>query len=122
MSGQVDEALTAFETAESLAKTALEVNPNDPSSQMDLAWISAMLGKFDTARKFIDQARSQASDNPYVHYIDALILLRIGETESALSALELAADKGYSLQMIAAEPHLASIRENPRFRAILDRI
>jgi tetratricopeptide (TPR) repeat protein/TolB-like protein/DNA-binding winged helix-turn-helix (wHTH) protein len=122
ISGQVDEARTAFETAESLAKTALEVNPNDPSSQMDLAWISAMLGKFDTARKFIDQARSQASDNPYVHYIDALILLRIGETESALSALELAADKGYSLQMIAAEPHLASIRENPRFRAILDRI
>ncbi len=81
-----------------------------------------MLGKFDTARQFIGQARNQASDNPYVHYIDALILLRVGETESALSALELAVDKGYSLQIIAAEPHLASIHDNPRFRVILDRI
>ncbi len=101
---------------------ALQVNPNDPNSQMDLAWISAMLGKFDTARQSINRARSQSSDNPYVHYIDALILLHIGETEAALSALELAADKGYSLQIIAVEPHLASVRENPRFRAIVNRM
>ncbi len=122
ISGQVDEARTAFEMAENLAITALQVNPNDPNNQMDLAWISAMLGKYDVARKFIGQARSQAWDNPHVHYIEALILLRIGETESAMSALELAADKGYPLQVIAAEPHLASVRENRRFRTIVDRI
>ncbi len=122
IAGRKDEARTVFETAEKLAMIALQVNPNDPNSQMDLAWISAMLGKFDTARQSINRARSQSSDNPYVHYIDALILLHIGETEAALSALELAADKGYSLQIIAVEPHLASVRENPRFRAIVNRM
>jgi Flp pilus assembly protein TadD/TolB-like protein/DNA-binding winged helix-turn-helix (wHTH) protein len=122
VSGDIDEARKVFETAENLATNALQVNPNDPNIQMDLAWISAMLDNSGAARTFIDRARGQAPEDPYVHYIDGLILLRSGETDSALSALELAADKGYSLQMMAAEPHLASIRENPRFRAILDRI
>lgn len=122
IAGRVDEARSVFETAEELANSALEVNPKDPNTRMDLAWISAMLDKTGKAREFIDLARSQAPDDPYVHYVDALILLRIGETDSAISALEIAAEKGYSVQMMAAEPHLASIRGNPRFRALVDRI
>lgn len=121
-SGKLDEARQAFETAEELALAALEVNPNDPNSQMDLAWISAMLGKTAVARTYIDRALKRAPDDPYVHYIDGLIQLRNGDSHAALAALEVAADKGYSLQMMAAEPHLATIRENPRFRAIVDRI
>lgn len=122
ISAKPDEARQAFETAEELAGGALKVNPNDPNIQMDLAWISAMLGKTGLARTYIDRAMNGAPDDPYVHYIDGLILLRNGDSESALAALETAADKGYSLQMMAAEPHLASIQENPRFRAIVDRI
>ena len=122
IAGRLDEAREAFRTAEELANKALQVNPNDPNTQMDLAWISAMLGKMDAADSFIDRARVQAPDDPYVHYIAGLIRLRDGDTSAALSELEVAAEKGYSLQMMAAEPHLASIRENPRFRAIIDRI
>ena len=121
IAGRRDEARMVFETAEQLAQKALDVNPKDPNSQMDLAWISAMLDKPEHARSYIDLAISRATDDPYVHYIDALILLRVGETESAISALELAADKGHSVQMMAVEPHLASIRGNPRFRALLNR-
>ena len=122
ISARPDEAHQAFSTAEQLALGALRVNPNDPNIQMDLAWISAMLGKSALARTYIDRAINRAPDDPYVHYIDGLILLRNGDSESALVALETAADKGYSLQMMAAEPYLASIKENPRFRAIVDRI
>jgi len=122
IAGDIDEARNVFETAEELVKAALQVNRNDPNSQMDLAWISAMLDKPGDARTYIDRAKSLAPDDPYVHYIDALILLRGGDTAAGLSALELAADKGYSLHMMAAEPYLAPIRNNPRFRAILDRI
>ena len=121
-SGNIDEAQKVFEKAEVLATSALRVNPNDPYSQIDLAWISAMLYKFDDARALVDRALTAEPDDPYVHYINGLVRLRSGETEAALSALEIAAEKGYSLQMMAAEPHLASIHGNPRFNAILDRI
>jgi tetratricopeptide (TPR) repeat protein/TolB-like protein len=122
VAGQVDEARSAFATAEGLVTRALEVNPHDWINQMDLAWISAMLGKMEIARSYIERAKESAPDDPYAHYIDGLIWLRDGDTDAALSALEIAADRGYSLQMMAAEPHLASIHDNPRFRAILDRI
>ena len=122
VAGRNDEAQTTFEQAETLALAAIEVNPNSANNQMDLAWISAMLGKTDAAREHIELARSLVPDSPYMHYIDALILIRVGDTESALSALELAVDNGYSVGVIAAEPHLGEIRENPRFRAILERI
>jgi tetratricopeptide (TPR) repeat protein len=122
ISGNIHEAREAFETAEELVTSALQVNPNYPYSFIDLAWISAMLDKHAEARALIERARAAELDDPYLHYIDGLILLRSGDTDPALSALELAAENGYSLQMMAAEPHLASIRGNPRFRAILDRM
>jgi tetratricopeptide (TPR) repeat protein/TolB-like protein/DNA-binding winged helix-turn-helix (wHTH) protein len=122
IAGDINEARQVFHTAEELAKSALEINPNDPYIHIDLAWISAMLDKFDDARALIDRAHAAEFDDPYVHYIDGLILLRSGNATAALSALELAAEKGYSLQMMAAEPHLASLRGNPRFCAILARM
>ena len=121
IAGNIDDAREVFEIAEELATAALKVNPNDPYSHIDLAWISAMLDKHAEARTLIERARAEL-DDPYLHYIDSLILLRSGDTDAALSALEIAAAGGYSVQMIAADPHLASIRGNPRFNAILERI
>lgn len=119
VAGEHDEALRAFESAEKLASNALQVNPNDPNFQMDLAWINAMLDKNAEARTLIDRARARAPDDPYVYYIDGLILLRNGDTEAALTALETAAEKGYSLTLLAAEPQLEALRQHPRFTHIL---
>jgi TolB-like protein/Flp pilus assembly protein TadD/DNA-binding winged helix-turn-helix (wHTH) protein len=109
----------AFATAETLARSALGVNPNDANALMDLAWISAMLGKHEDARRLIDSATGQAPDDPYVHYYDGLIWLKSGNPEAALGALEAASAKGYPLQLLAAEPHLQELHRNPRFRAII---
>ena len=78
-----------------------------------------MLDKHQEARSLIDQALSVAPDDPYAHFIDGLILLRSGNAEGALGSLELAASMGYSLEMIAAEPHLVNLRDDARFMAIL---
>ena len=64
--------------------------------------------------RYIEALSTYASD------IDALILLRGGADEAALTRLETATDKGYSVEMLAAEPHLASLSEHPRFRVILN--
>ncbi len=119
-SGESAESAAVFEKAEALGSEALRVNPNDPGVLMDLAWISAMLDKHEDARALIDKTLLLAPDDPYAYYIDALILLRGGADEAALTRLETAADKGYSVEMLAAEPHLASLREHPRFRVILN--
>jgi tetratricopeptide (TPR) repeat protein/TolB-like protein/DNA-binding winged helix-turn-helix (wHTH) protein len=122
IAGNIEDAGRAFEEAEELATRALQVNQHDPYYYVDLAWISAMLDKHADARALIERARATGFDDPYLHYIDGLVLLRSGDTDAALAALERAAENGYSLQILAAEPHLASISGNPRFNAILERI
>lgn len=109
----------AFDTAKSLAEQRLEVNPNDPGMAMDLAWISAMLDDTDQARALIERALARASEDPYVHFIDGLIHLRAGDADAALLSLQAAVDRGYSLDMLSAEPHLEPLRDQPGYRRLL---
>ena len=117
--GNTDDAKQAFQTAEELVASAIAVNQNDPNNLMDLAWISAMLDKSAEALRLIERAGEQSPDDPYVHYINGLILLHVDDTDGAISALKLAAEKGYSLQMMAAEPYLVPLHGNPQFERIL---
>ena len=116
--GKNEQARDAFGTAEQLASSALRVNPNDPYGLMDLAWIVTMLEKPEEAGKLIERARSLAPDDPYVHYINGLMLMRGGEPDAALSSLETAVELGYSIQMLAADPQLVSLRGHPDFDRI----
>jgi tetratricopeptide (TPR) repeat protein/TolB-like protein/DNA-binding winged helix-turn-helix (wHTH) protein len=121
IAGRHDEAILSFEEAEKLAIAALDVNPNDPNRQMDLAWILAMLGRVEEARALIERAQSLSPDDPYVYFIDALIWLQTDDAEEALAALEMAVDKGYSKTLLAAEPHLSRLRQHPQFNQLLSR-
>jgi len=114
IAGKQEQAKDAFETAEQLAQSALKVNPNDPGYQMDLAWIETMLDKDQEAKRLIDRARSQAPDDPYVHYYEGLMFLHNGETDAALSSFERSVEKGYSVQMLASDPQLAALQGDSR--------
>ena len=120
IAGRKTEARLEFETAKSLAESALSVNPNDPFYMMDLAWIYAMLDENDDARALIERTKTLAPDDPYTHYYDALVYLRAGESKAALSSLETAAEKGYSVKMLVADPHLESIRTDDRFISLVE--
>jgi tetratricopeptide (TPR) repeat protein len=117
--GGAVEAQEVFETAEKLVASAIAVNPNDPNNLMDLAWISAMLDKPAEALSLINRAHDLGPEDPSVHYINGLILLKQGDLDGALAALNVAAEKGYSLEVMAAEPHLAGLRDHPEFNDIL---
>jgi Flp pilus assembly protein TadD len=121
IAGRRGEATVAFNAAERSAVAALDIDPNETNRRMDLAWIRAMLGDSDSARSLIDSALAKAPDDPYVYYIDALIWLRADDAGEALSALQIAVDKGYPKTLLAAEPHLARLRQHPRFNEILTR-
>ena len=117
--GNTAESHEAFVKAEELANAALLVNPNNPAVMMDLAWIHAMLDDELQALKFIEKAGSALPDDPYADYIRALIYNRSGNTDRALDALAAAVAKGYARTIIAAEPHLSSLRGLPRFKKII---
>jgi len=110
----------AFLEAERLARERLARNNRDPGTLIDVAWIAAMLGRFDEAQQLITTARALAPTDPYVHYYDALVRARMGDTDAAFDRLETAVEMGYSRVLIRAEPHLAALRGSPRFAEITD--
>jgi TolB-like protein/tetratricopeptide (TPR) repeat protein/DNA-binding winged helix-turn-helix (wHTH) protein len=114
-----NEAMDAFRQAETYASAKLAVNPNDPAVMMDMAWIRAMLGDESEAMSIIGRAVSLSPDDPYGDYIQALILSHYNQDDAALDSLTTAAEKGYSLIVMAAEPKLAALREHPRFTKVV---
>jgi adenylate cyclase len=120
LAGDADGANRAFLEAERLARERLARNQRDPGTLIDLAWVTAMLGRFADAQRLIAQALALAPNDPYVHYYDALVRARMGDTDNALDRLETAVEMGYSRVLIRAEPHLAALRGSERFAAIAD--
>lgn len=120
VAGREAGARDSYVRAESLALSALEVNPQDPFATMDLAWIRAMLGKTVDARALINNALTLAPDDPYSYYYDGLVHMRIGNHEDAIDAFEKAVERGYSHRLLAVEPLLEPLRVNPRFTAIIN--
>jgi tetratricopeptide (TPR) repeat protein/TolB-like protein/DNA-binding winged helix-turn-helix (wHTH) protein len=119
LGGRQSEAREAFETAERLARAALEVNPSDAPVVMDMAWIRAMLDKPRDARELIGRAQSLSPDDPYVYYYSGLIHARAGQTKPALDDFEAALEHGYPLKMLAQDPQLISLRDDERFRRLV---
>jgi tetratricopeptide (TPR) repeat protein len=80
----------------------------------------AALGQHDEARAHIDKARAIVPTDPYVHYIDGLTRNRVDDTEGAIAALTAAVDNGYPIKLLAGDPNLSALRDNPHFNDILD--
>jgi tetratricopeptide (TPR) repeat protein len=113
-----DEARAAFSKAEELAEIRLAMNPVDAEALIDMAWIKAMLGKKDEADKAIARAGEIRPGDPYVHFINGLIAVQSGDPGSAHIHLQEAIATGYPPKLIAAEPHLEPIRNEPWFSAL----
>ena len=120
-SEQTTEASQAFDRAERLAENRLGINNMDAETMIDLAWAKAMLGKMEEAEELASKAQNIVPSDPYLHYIHGLVLTRQGEHTAALEELEIAVEMGYPLVMLAAEPHLAILRDEPRFSAMTSR-
>jgi tetratricopeptide (TPR) repeat protein/DNA-binding winged helix-turn-helix (wHTH) protein len=116
--GLDEESHDAFINARDRANSSLEVNSDDAFLLMDIAWILTMLDEPDAARSAIDRAHELLSD-PYISYIDGLMRLHNGDVAGAISALRKAVDGGFSTSMMAAEPHLAALRNNREFRELV---
>jgi tetratricopeptide (TPR) repeat protein len=104
-----------------LSQNLLEVNSSNAEALMLLAWARFMTGEHELAPELIRRAIEIAPNEPYTHYYDALLKVRRGDFPAATDAIRVAIDRGYSPDMLAAEPFLNELRHFPEFEKLLAR-
>lgn len=119
-SDEPERADQAFANAERLGEARMAVNARDALALIDLAWIKAMLGNLEDAQRLMARALEIDPTDPYVHYIDGLVLVQVGDNAGAIERLKTALETGYPLALMAAEPHLEPLRDDPRFLALIN--
>jgi DNA-binding winged helix-turn-helix (wHTH) protein/TolB-like protein/Flp pilus assembly protein TadD len=94
-----------------------------PGSFANLGRAYALAGRTDDARAQIAQLQSLGAEGLGVGYDIALIHAALGEREPALAAIELSlTDHSQMVGFINVDPGFALLRDEPRFRAVIDKL
>jgi tetratricopeptide (TPR) repeat protein len=103
-----------------LIEERLELNPDDVRALILAGGALASLGEQNKALDFIGRALEADADDPGIFYNIACSYATLGKPEDALSALERAVEKGYARKdWMDNDPDLESIRDLPRYKALL---
>ena len=105
------------------AKKQLELNPNDKRALSLTAGYLIDVGKREEAFQFIDKALDLFPDDTLVLVCAACLYAKDGNKEKALDLLELVFGKGYGKKdWMEHDPDYDSLREEPRFQALLRKL
>ncbi|HUQ20744.1 MAG TPA: protein kinase [Gemmatimonadaceae bacterium] len=119
--GRIDEGKAAYRRQIKLVEQHLELNPDDPRACILGAAASANLRDDERAVELAERARIIDPEDPMLLYNIACTYAPLGKTEESLSALERAVEKGWGdKNWIEHDSDLESIRDNPRFKAIVE--
>ena len=121
MPGEEKAAHDAYQQAIELAKAQLTVDPTDATTYAYLASYYTNVDASDLAAAAIATALDIEPNNPEVNYLQAIVAVRLGNTERSLAALEAAVDQGFSLRLIMADPQFESLRDEARFKGLVAR-
>ena len=101
----------------------LELNPNDVRAVYLGANALIDLGKPEQAVEWTKRAAAMESNDPAVLYNCACVYARLNQTEAAINLLQEAINCGFSAkEWIENDPDLNSIRDHPRFQAMLKKL
>ena len=121
--GSRDEARRANEVAVESIEKHLELNPDEARAYSLGASVLIRLGQTDRSKQWTQQAMTLAPNDPLVLYNAACNFALLGETNHALDRLESAIEAGVSVgDWIKHDPDVDSLRDHPRFQAIMTRI
>jgi adenylate cyclase len=121
--GRTDQTREADQQAVDLINKYLELNPNEARAYSLGASPLARLGEREHSKQWSEQAMALAPNDPVVLYNAACNLAQLGEHESALDGLERAIEAGVAVSdWIKHDPDFESVRDHPRFQAIVKRI
>jgi len=106
-----------------LMEGSLELNPDDARAANLAAGVYASLGEADEAIKYAERSLAIDPEDPMLLYNVACMYSTLGKTDQAISCLERAVEKGFGhREWIDNDPDLNSLRNNPRYQAIVDAI
>jgi len=117
--GQDAESRKAFARSAELAAQRLAVDPTDTDTLFAYAWALHMLGRWEEARDVLEKAHELAPEDPFGLYYAGLIQLRSGEKDAAMASFRRAIENGYPPKMLAAEPYVGELRNDPGFAGLL---
>ena len=114
------EACEAFGDCLYNAERHLQLYPNDARA-ICLGLDSLYeLGERGRAREWADRARSMDPEEPAILYNVACAYALLGETDRSIDSLGRALRQGYSHKAwIEKDPDFSSVRDHPRFKALL---
>jgi len=121
--GNSERAVEVANESVERATRALELIADDSR-----AWVLGgsswrRLGEIDKAIEWVEKARELSPTNSSVFYNAACIYAVLGESEKALDLLEKAVELGAgNKRYFETDGNFDSIREHPRFRALLERM
>jgi len=114
--GRFDEALAHAESPAALAAARVEAE----SAQ---AIVHASAGRPDRARAILEKLQQMVRDRFVQPYELATIHTALGDTPSALTSLEEAFTiRSHRLTYLQVDPKLDRLRDEPRFRALIERL
>jgi tetratricopeptide (TPR) repeat protein/DNA-binding winged helix-turn-helix (wHTH) protein len=117
--GELTEAASAFDKASELAESRLDIDPDEVVTLFLFGWAQQMLGDTASAKEHIDKGLNIAPNDPYGLYYRALVEVQVGNYDSAMRALQGAVDSGYPARMLAVEPYLEELQQEPKFRRLI---
>lgn len=112
-------AKAAYEKAVSLASKQLEVNPKDAALAGDAADDYAMLGDRKHALALLDQSLRWGKGDKDLIFNAAVVYQDLGESGVALEWLKKSLDAGASVATVLEMPTFDSLKNDPRFQALV---
>lgn len=121
--GRKEEAVSAVEKAGQQARKAIEADPTNSRAMSFLALMLSEQGKVDEGRRWIERSLITSPDTGGTHYNAACFYALVGETDLALDHLERGVDLGaMHKRWYETDSDIDSVRDEPRFVALLERI
>jgi tetratricopeptide (TPR) repeat protein len=113
--GMYEEAIAEYQKALSLSK--------DLTTEAWLGYAYAVTGQKDKARKILGVLKKQHKRDPHWFFQIAIIYEGLGAKDQALEWLENGSEpEGGNLTLLKVDPILDSLRSDPRFVLLLNRI
>jgi serine/threonine-protein kinase len=116
-----DRAQIEYAEAKRLAKEALRLDPQSGEAHAVVAAVLARTSRPESGLQEVGRALSLEPDNPLVLQCAILVFLKAEKTEKALATMDHALENGVTVDEIENEPEFALLRDNARYRQILDK-
>jgi serine/threonine protein kinase/Flp pilus assembly protein TadD len=121
--GRIGEAGRASRRAISAIEKWLDAHPDDARALNLGATIWSNLGETDNAIDWANRSLAIDPEDPQLLYNVSCVYAIEGKKEEALKCLERAIDKGYGhREWIEHDSDLNSLRSDPRFKSLLERV